>query len=100
MAPSNTAAQMETGIACGGACAASVLAARSATMRAVACAGSGRMHRHKLCERTAPIHRRSVIQPVAARPTMRQGLTRALTFSADSLSKPYRPNAHAIADAV
>jgi len=85
----------------GGACAASVVAARSAACRAVKSVGEARTQENIRPVRTAVTHRRSVAHPSSALfPMICQGLVRTLTAHAESLATPNSASAHPIADAV
>jgi len=88
--------------ASGGACAASAMAARSATWRAVKSAGvEGTAPVKSTRARTAEIHRRSVTHPVeAATPTTRHGLIAARTVRAGNRFTPNSASAAPIALAV
>jgi hypothetical protein len=85
----------------GGAYAASVVAARSATCRAVKSVGEDRTLGKRRPLLTAVTHRRNVAHPSSALfPMIFQGLVRALTAHAESRATPKSANAHPIADAV
>jgi hypothetical protein len=84
----------------GGASAESVIAARSATWRAVNAAGEGRTAVNSRRPRIAPIQRRNEIQlPLAVSPTRRHGLTRSRAAAIDCPSTPKSTSASAIAPA-
>ena len=83
-----------------GAHAASVVAARAATCRSEASAGSARTTGKSCRARTAPDHRRRLAQPAAAvAPTTVKGLTRLRTSGGASLVTPQSASASAMAPA-
>lgn len=97
----NACAMISSPDAGGSACAASVVAARAATCRAVKSAGHARTQAKRRLARTAATHRRNVAQPSAAVfPRIFHGLVRARTAGAESCTTPNRASAQPIAEAV
>jgi len=99
-APENTRASIRASISSGGASAETVIAARSATWRAVKDAGEPRTAENSRRFRIAPIQRRNASQlPLAVSPSRLHGLTRSRTAIIDRRRTPNNVTASAIAPA-
>lgn len=99
-APENTRASIAPSTSRGGASAESVIAARSATCRAVKDAGEPRIAENSRRFRIAPTQRRKESQlALAVAPLRLHGLTRSRTAASDKPRTPKSVTASAIAPA-